>query len=175
MKTVSIDDVLMLLERTPAVLDAWLRGMPDAWARENEGPDTWTPFDVVGHLIQGEEVDWIPRTMKILQEGESGVFTPFNRFAQFEASRGKSLEELLDSFRALRARNLTALRALGLTSADLERRGGHPAFGTVTLGQLLAAWAVHDQNHIVQIARVLAKNYTEAVGPWGEYLPVVKG
>jgi len=173
MKTVEVDDVLMLLQRTPTLLDAWLRGMPDAWSRRNEGPDTWSPFDVVGHLIHGEETDWMARARMILEHGESKTFTPFDRFAQFEASRGKTLEELLDRFAALRRENLGALRKLGLTSADYERRGRHPAFGTVTLGQLLATWAVHDQNHIAQIARVLAKNYRDAVGPWREYLPVV--
>lgn len=173
MKTVSIDDVLMLLERTPGVLDAWLRGMPDSWARQNEGADTWSPFEVLGHLILGDETDWPARVRKIMKDGESGVFTASDRYPRSETSHGKSLEELLDRFRTLRMQNLKALRELGLTAADLDRRGGHSMFGTVTLGQLLATWTVHDLTHLRQIARVLAKNYRDAVGPWGEYLPVV--
>jgi hypothetical protein len=162
-----------LLARTPAVLDAWLRGLPEAWTTANEGPGTWSAFDIVGHLIHGEKTDWLPRARIILAHGEARPFEPFDRFAQERDSEGKTLDALLDEFAALRAANLVALDALGLREADLDRRGTHPALGTVTLGQLLATWVAHDLGHLAQIARVMAKRYRDEIGPWTAYLPIV--
>ncbi|MDX1419375.1 MAG: DinB family protein [Rubricoccaceae bacterium] len=167
------DDALAILARTPAVLDAWLRGLPDAWTRADEGPGTWSPYDVVGHLIHGEQTDWLPRTRILLDHGEARPFDPFDRFAQERESAGQPLDALLDRFAALRAQNLDGLRALGLTDADLARRGTHPELGLVTLEQLLATWTAHDLGHLSQIARVMAKRYRDAIGPWAAYLPVV--
>ena len=169
----SIDDALPLLRATPNVLRAWLSELPEPWIIANEGPDTWSPFDIVGHLIHGERTDWIPRVELLLAHGESRPFTPFDRFAQLRDSRGKSLPELLDTFAELRQSNLARLDALQLKEADLQRRGLHPELGRVTLGQLLATWAAHDLNHLGQIARVMGRRYTEAVGPWLEYLPLL--
>ena len=172
------DDILgqtiPLLTRTPAVLDALLRGLPDEWTLRNEGPDTWTPFDIVGHLIHAERTDWMPRAQVILQFGDAKPFEPFDRSGHVEESRGKSLENLLDEFTRLRAATLDALRALHLQRADLDRRGTHPALGPVTLGQLLATWAVHDLTHLHQLSRVMAHQYREAVGPWSAYLGVLR-
>lgn len=162
-----------VLSRTPDVLNGLLRNLPDAWISGTEGPDTWSPFDVVGHLIQGERADWIPRVRHLLAHGENVPFPAFDRFAQFEASRGKTLAELLDTFRALRADSLRQLAELNLRSADLSRAGKHPAFGRVTLAQLLATWVAHDLDHIVQIARVMGRQYTTAVGPWRQYLRII--
>lgn len=155
------------------MLRVWLWDMPEAWTTRNEGPDTWSAYDIVGHLIHGERTDWIPRTELLLAHGESRTFTPFDRFAQFKDSRGKSLHELVDSFGKLRAQNVDHLESLGLTPADLERRGRHPELGTVTLGQLLATWVAHDLNHLGQIARVMGRQYSHAVGPWLAYLPLL--
>lgn len=163
-----------LLARTPAVLNALLRDLPDVWVSNNEGPDTWSPFDVVGHLIQGERSDWIPRVEHILKHGETVAFTPFDRFAQFDTSKGKSLSQLLDEFSDLRSTSLRRLDALALTSKDLDRAGLHPALGRVTLGQLLATWTTHDMDHLVQISRCIGRNYADAVGPWREYLRIVR-
>lgn len=164
---------IAVLERTPAALDALLRGLPDGWTSPNEGPDTWSPYDIVGHLIHGERTDWMPRLRIILDHGEAQPFTPFDRFAQFEASRGQTLPELLDTFAELRVANLEALRALALTDADFDRPGTHPELGGVTLGQLLATWTVHDLGHLGQIARVMAKQYASEVGVWRDYLTVL--
>ena len=169
----SIDDALPLLRATPKVLRAWLSELPEFWIVANEGPDTWSPFDIVGHLIHGERTDWIPRVELLLTHGESRPFTPFDRLAQFRDSRGKSLPELLDTFAELRQSNLARLDSLHLKEADLERRGLHPELGPVTLGQLLATWTAHDLNHLGQIARVMGRRYTDAVGPWLEYLPLL--
>ncbi len=169
----SFDDALPILRRTPAVLRALLWDLPDSWTSGTEGPDTWSPFDIVGHLIHGERTDWIVRTQVLLAYGETRPFTPFDRFAQFEASRGKRLRELLDTFAELRAANLIRLESLGLTPEDLDRRGRHPELGPVTLGDLLATWVAHDLSHIAQIARVMGRQYTEAVGPWRAYLPML--
>jgi len=166
-------EAIDILSRTPSVLDRMLRDLPEAWITTNEGPETFSPFDVVGHLISGEKRDWIARSRMILEKGEFDTFEPFDRFAQNVESRGKTLAELLDTFAALRAENLAALRAQNLTEADLDRRGRHPAFGSVTLRELLATWVVHDLNHVAQAARVLAGNYADAVGPWKEYLPIL--
>jgi len=169
----SLDDVIQILRRTPDTLRTMLDGLPDAWGRCNEGPDTWSPFDVVGHLIHGEKTDWVPRAQAILEHGESQGFEPFDRFAQFADSKGKSLGKLLDEFAALRAKNLEIIDSLHLTDDELERTGLHPEFGRVTLAQLLATWAVHDMGHIVQISRTMAKQYDAQVGPWKKYLRVL--
>lgn len=168
-----LEEALAVLERTPPTLDALLRGLPDAWIHQTEGPETWSPYDVVGHLVHGEKTDWIARAKMIRTEGEGRPFEPFDRFAMFEASKGKTLEELLDEFAALRARNLATLRGWNLQPDDFALRGTHPALGRVTLGQLLATWAAHDLSHLRQITRTMAKRYAEAVGPWREYLPVM--
>ena len=163
-----------VLERTPGVLRALLGGLPDEWTTAREAPESWSPYDVVGHLIHGERTDWIPRAELILRRGEAEPFPPFDRFAMFRESAGQSLGELLDTFARLRGESVARLRALGLTSADLERRGRHPELGPVTLGQHLATWVAHDLSHIRQIVRVMGRQYTEAVGPWTAYLPMLR-
>lgn len=169
----TFEEALPVLRRTPSVVRALLWDIPEPWARGTEGPDTWSPFDIVGHLIHGERTDWIARTEILLAHGEAHPFTPFDRFAQFEASRGKTLHQLLDTFAELRAGNLLRLESLNLTAADLQRRGRHPELGPCTLGELLATWVAHDLSHIAQIARVMGRQYTEAVGPWRAYLPML--
>ena len=168
-----LDDAKDVLRRTPATLNALLRHLPDEWVLSNEGPDSWSPFDVVGHLIHGEEADWIPRARLILEYGEGRPFEPFDRFAMFEKSRGKSLGELLDTFERLRGESLRELEGMSLTPEMLGKHGMHPELGVVTLSQLLSTWVVHDLGHIGQIVRVLAKQYGEAVGVWRAYLPVL--
>jgi hypothetical protein len=170
----NLSDGVAVLERTPRVLRDLLGGLPEGWVSATEGPDTWSPFDVVGHLIHGERTDWMPRLEIILTDGEDRAFEPFDRFAQFEESRGRTLEALLDTFAGLRATNLARLAAFELTAADLRRRGRHPALGPVTLEQLLATWVAHDLSHLGQIARVMGKAYADAVGPWVEYLPMLR-
>ena len=162
-----------VLERTPRTLRAMLAGLPAAWTDATEGPDTWSAFDVVGHLIHGERTDWIPRARMILEQGRSRPFDQFDRFAQFRDSAGKSLAELLDEFARLRAESLATLRSWKLTDAQLSLEGEHPTFGAVTLRQLLATWTAHDVSHLAQIARVMAKQYRAAVGPWRAYLPIM--
>ena len=163
-----------LLTRTPATLDAWLRGLPDAWIHAHEGGDTWSPFDVIGHLVHAERTNWIPRARMILEHGETRAFEDFDRLAQFADADTATLAGRLDAFAAARAESLRALADMHLTEADLDRRGLHPAFGAVTLRQLLATWVVHDLDHLTQIARVLATQYTDAIGPWREYLRIVR-
>jgi uncharacterized damage-inducible protein DinB len=170
----SLDDAVPLLRQTPAVLRAWLGNLPDAWTTSNEGPDTWSPYDIVGHLIHGERTDWIPRLELLLAYGEARPFEPFDRFAQFQASKGRSLPELLDTFAQLRAANVDRLESLRLQPKDFARRGLHPELGPVTLSQLLATWVAHDLNHLGQIARVMGKQYADAVGPWLAYLPLLQ-
>ncbi|MGQ0703718.1 MAG: DinB family protein [Gemmatimonadales bacterium] len=170
-----LDTARAVLARTPPVLSALLRDLAPEWTAPNEGPGTWSPFDVVGHLIHGERTDWIPRVEHLLAKGEREPFPPFDRFAQFEASRGKTLGSLLDTFADLRAQNLVRLEAFQLTLADLERTGRHPEFGRVTLRQHLATWVAHDLDHIMQIVRVMAKQYDDAVGPWRAYLRIIEG
>lgn len=170
----SVEDALSVLARTPRALDALLRGLPERWTACDEGGSGWSPFEVVGHLIHGEEADWLARTRRLLEHGESLAFDPFDREAQKHASRGKELGELLDRFAALRAANLAEIRALALGEAELDRRGRHPALGTVTLRELLATWVVHDLGHLRQIARAMAKEYAGEVGPWAAYLPVLR-
>jgi hypothetical protein len=150
-----------------------LADLPESWVKGTEGSNTWSPFDIVGHLIHGERTDWMVRTEVLLARGESQPFTSFDRFAQFEASRGKPLGDLLDTFAELRAANLNRLKALGLTVQDLDRRGMHPELGSCTLRELLATWVAHDLSHIAQIARVMGRQYTAAVGPWRAYLPML--
>ena len=168
-----LEEALAVLERTPAAVGALLDGVPETWARASEGEGTWSPYDVVGHLVHGERADWVPRARHILS-GEPRPFTPFDREAQFTESEGKPLGELLATFSELRARNLSELRAMNLGEGDLRRTGQHPDFGEVTLGQLLAAWVVHDLDHVAQIARTMAKVYAEAVGPWAAYLSILR-
>ena len=162
-----------VLERTPNVLRALLAGLPSAWTDATEGPQTWSPYVIVGHLIHGERADWIPRARIILAQGAERRFTPFDRTAQFRESAGKSLAELLDELAHLRAESLATLAGWRLTDADLALEGAHPEFGPVTLRQLLATWVAHDLSHVAQIARVMTKQYREAVGPWRAYLPIM--
>jgi hypothetical protein len=169
----NLEQMIPLLARTPAVLDALLRDLPEIWTLSNEGEHSWNAFDVVGHLIHGERTDWMPRARIILQFGETRAFEPFDRLAQVRESEGKSLEQLLDEFARLRAENLAELRTLNLRPEDLERRGRHPALGAVTLSQLLATWAAHDLTHLHQISRIMAHQYRQAVGPWSAYLGVL--
>jgi len=164
---------IAVLERTPVTLRAMLSGLRPEWLDATEGPDTWSPYIIMGHLIHAEHADWIPRAQIILAQGANRRFTPFDRFAQFRESEGKSLATLLDEFAQLRAQNLATLAAWRLTDAQLALEGEHPQFGAVTLRQLLSTWVAHDLGHIAQIARVMAKQYREAVGPWREYLPVL--
>jgi uncharacterized damage-inducible protein DinB len=165
---------LAVLERTPRTLRALLGGMPVWWTGVNEGPETWSPYDVVGHLIHGERTDWIPRARIILAQAENRRFEPFDRLAQFRESGGRPLDELLDEFERLRGESLATLKRLRPSAEQLDLRGEHPALGPVTLRQLLATWVAHDLGHIAQIARVMAKQYGDAVGPWREYLPVMR-
>ena len=170
----SLDEAIPMLRATPGVLRAWLAELPERWTRSNEGPDTWSAYDIVGHLIHGERTDWMPRVELLLQYGPGRAFTPFDRFAQFRDSRGKSLAQLLDTFAELRGENLVRLDSLRLRPKDLGRPGLHPELGPVTLGQLLATWVAHDLNHLGQAARVLGHQYAEEVGPWIEYLPLLR-
>ncbi len=170
-----IEEAVAVLARTPAALDALLRGLPDGWITANEGRATWSPFDVIGHLIHGERTDWLPRARIILEQGEGRAFDKFDRFAQLAASQDRTLPSLLDEFATLRADNLRALAALNLTRTDLDRRGRHPELGVVTLGQLLATWVAHDLDHVTQISRVLARQYSDEVGPWRAYLRIISG
>jgi DinB superfamily len=164
---------MAVLERTPHALRAMLAGLSPAWTDATEGPETWSPYDIVGHLIHGEGTDWIPRAQIILAQGPQHRFAPFDRFAQFRDSQGKPLADLLDEFARLRAENLATLAGWRLTDAQLALQGEHPELGPVTLRQLLATWVAHDLGHIAQTARVMAKQYREAVGPWRAYLPVM--
>jgi uncharacterized damage-inducible protein DinB len=164
-----LEAALEILERTPAVLRALLAGLSDEWAKRNEGGRSWSPHDVVGHLVHGEKTDWIARARIILERGEAQEFEPFDRFAQLEEET--SLEERLEEFAALRAANLAELKRLDLS--DLDRTGRHPELGVVTLRQLLATWVVHDLSHLGQAARTMARQYRDEVGPWEEYLPML--
>jgi hypothetical protein len=170
----NLQQTMSLLTRTPAALNALLRGLPEMWTLRNEGENTWSPYDIVGHLIHGERTDWMPRTRMILQFRESRSFEPFDRWGHIRESRGKSLDQVLDEFARLRSENLCELQALNLRQEDLNLRGRHPALGVVTLSELLAAWAIHDLTHLHQISRVMAQQYRDAVGPWGVYLGVLQ-
>ena len=169
-----LKQTMSLLTRTPAALNALLRGLPATWTMRDEGEDTWSVFDVVGHLIDGERVNWMPRARMILQSGESRTFEPFDRLGHLRERRDNSLEQLLDEFARLRSENLGELSALNLRQEDLERRGRHPAFGAVTLSELLATWATHDLTHLHQISRIMAHQNRDAVGPWSAYLGVLQ-
>jgi uncharacterized damage-inducible protein DinB len=163
-----------VLRRTPSALNSLLRHLPDQWVLHNEGPDSWSVYDIVGHLIHGEETDWIPRAEIILRDGESGTFEPFDRFAMFEKSRGKSLDELLDQFERLRVESLNKLGEMNLTPETLKKRGRHPDLGVVTLEELVSTWVVHDLGHMAQISRVMARQYEDAVGPWKAFLSILR-
>lgn len=168
-----LDSIQATLQRTPAALRGILSDLPDELVHATEGGESWSPFDIVGHLIHGERTDWIARLRRILTEGEARSFDPFDRFAQFEASRGKTIGDLLDEFEGLRALNLRTLRELLADGIDLEAIGRHPNLGRVTAGELLATWATHDLGHIAQIARIMAKRLGEDAGPWRAYLPIL--
>lgn len=169
----SLEASVALLERTPKAMAELLGGLPDFWTESNEGPESWSPYEVVGHLIHGERTDWMARVRRILQDGETRAFEPFDRFAQQHESQGRALSELLQTFSDLRAANLTELRGLGLKPSDLARRGKHPSLGPVTLQQLLATWTTHDMTHLHQMARILAYQYRDEVGPWERNLGVL--
>jgi uncharacterized damage-inducible protein DinB len=169
----NLPQTIALLERTPATLNAFLRELPDSLTRQNEGGDTWSAYDIVGHLVYAERSDWMPRVKIILSYGETRAFEKFDRLGQVKESQGKSLAQLLDEFARVRAENLNELRALNLQREDLNRRGQHPSLGVVTLSQLLATWAAHDLTHLHQLSRIMAHQYREAVGPWSAYLGVL--
>jgi hypothetical protein len=168
-----MEEAVAILARTPATVDALLRNLPDGWIAAHEGGTTWSPFDVLGHLIHGERTDWLPRARIILDHGEARTFDTFDRLAQFAEREPRTLASLLDEFAALRQAGLRELAALRLTGTDLDRRGRHPQLGVVTLRQLLATWVAHDLDHVVQISRVLARQYSDEVGPWRAYLRVI--
>ncbi len=169
----SIDGSLAILGRTPSVLKTLLSGVGDGWIMNNEGPETFSPYDVVGHLIHGEKTDWAARAKIILEFGLSKPFVPWDRFAQYEESKGKTLDQLLNEFDAVRKDNLVWLRSLNLTETDLDKKGMHPKLGEVTLRNLLATWVVHDLTHIAQITRVMAKQYKDEMGPWPEFFRIL--
>ncbi len=169
-----LQDTISLLGRTPAALDALLRDLPETWTLRNEGENTWSPFEIVGHLIHAERADWVPRVKTVLEFGETRPFSAFDRWGHEREVQGKSLGQLLDEFARVRAENLSELRGLHLRQEDLEKKGRHPAFGAVTLSELLATWAAHDLTHLHQISRVMAHQYREAVGPWSVYLGVLQ-
>jgi hypothetical protein len=172
----SLEKTIAVLERTPGVVDALLRGLPEEWTRSNEGEGTWSAFEVVVHLINCERTDWVPRARTILEskDGEVREFPPFDRWGEIRESQQKPLSELLETFAQLRAENLRKVRSWGIAEKELAMRGKHPTFGPVTLSQLLATWAAHDLNHLHQISRVVAHQYREAVGPWREFMGVMK-
>ncbi len=168
----SLPDTIEILSRTPTILEAWLVGLPEPWTRENEGPDTWSPYDVVGHLIHGEKTDWMVRVRQILEGRADEPFEPFDRFAMLGWPE-RPLAELVGELNMLRQSHLAELRAMELTEKDLERPGTHPELGRVTLRQLLATWAAHDLGHLRQIGRCMAKQYRDEVGPWRAYIRVM--
>ncbi len=172
--TFSLNRSIEVLERTPHALAVMLDGISDEWILNNEGPDTWSPYEVIGHLIHGEKTDWIPRMEIILSEDPDKRFAPFDRFAMMGSTGKRSIRVLLDEFKALRKTNIDILRSRKLSDTDLMKTGIHPEFGKVTLRQLIATWVAHDLGHIVQTSRVMAKQYKTEVGPWIEYLRVLK-
>lgn len=169
----NLQQALPILERTPTVVATLLKGLPQDWIYSNEGGETWSPYDVVGHYIHGEKTDWIPRMNIILSNEANKQFVPFDRFAQFKDSEGKTLDQLLDEFAKLRAENISKLKAVMPDDELLQKKGIHPAFGEVTLEQLLSSWVVHDLGHISQIVRAMAKQYKDAVGPWTAYMGIL--
>jgi hypothetical protein len=170
----NIQSALQILERTPFVIEAMLQDLDEQWTHTNEGGNSWSAFDIVGHYIHGEKTDWVPRMNIILSDDAKKDFVPFDRFAQFSDTKGKTLDQLLNEFKVFRAKNIEQLKLKGLTEDLLNRTGVHPTFGNVTLRQLLSAWVVHDLTHIYQISRVMAKQYEIEVGPWKEFLGVLK-
>ena len=162
-----------ILRRTPGTLRALLDELADPWTRANEGPETFSPFDVVGHLIDGEETDWMPRAEIILSRNPGLSFAPYDRFRHYERNLGRTLASLLEEFARLRAANLDRLASWNLGDAELDLRATHPSLGPVTLRQLLATWVAHDLGHVAQVVRVMAKQYRGEVGPWAQYLPVL--
>jgi hypothetical protein len=174
-RRLTIPEASALLARTPATLNAWLRGLPDGWLAAHEGGETWSPIDVLGHLVHGERTDWMPRVRRILEHGDAVAFDPYDRFAQSREFAGVGMPALLDEFTRLREANVRDLQALALDDAALDRPGLHPSLGPVTMRQLLATWVAHDLDHVTQIARVMARQYTEEVGPWRAYLRVISG
>jgi hypothetical protein len=169
----SFETAYEILERTPRVLSSLLRGLDENWVMNNEGDDTFSPFDVVGHLLHGEKTDWTVRIRRILEHGTAMPFEPYDRFAQSEESKGKNVIQLLDEFEKLRNENLQWLKSLELNEADLDKKGMHPSLGEVTLRNLMATWVVHDLTHIAQITRVMAKQYKEEIGPWTEFFRIL--
>lgn len=167
------NEAIAILERTPLVLKSLLNGLENEWVTCNEGPETFSPYDVLGHLIHAEKTDWVVRAKHVLALGATQPFDPFDRFAHYEASKGKSLQHLLGEFETMRRENIDWLESLNLSEADLEKKGVHPALGEVTLRNLLATWVVHDLSHIAQVTRVMAKQYKTEVGPWVEYLRIL--
>ncbi|GAB5519775.1 MAG: hypothetical protein RhofKO_20260 [Rhodothermales bacterium] len=172
--TFDISKSLEILSRTPSVVEALLNGLSEEWLMQNEGGDSWSPYEVVGHLIHGEKTDWVERAQIILSDAESKQFTPFDRFAQLENPQDRPIEDLLEEFKTRRAANLKVLRALPINSHTLAETGIHPELGIVTLKELLSTWVVHDLGHIAQVARVMAKQYASEVGPWTAYLGILK-
>ena len=164
---------LEILERTPAVLKILLSGLSDDWIMNNEGPETFSPYDVIGHLIHGEKTDWTARTKMIMEHGNTKTFVPWDRFAQYEESKGKSLQQLLYDFEIIRKENIVWFKALQLTEADLDKKGSHPKLGEVTMRNLLSTWVIHDLTHIAQVTRVMAKQYKEEMGPWPEFFRIL--
>ncbi|MBC8503707.1 MAG: DinB family protein [Anaerolineales bacterium] len=168
-----LDLSIAILERTPLLLESWLRDLPDEWVSANEGEDTWSPYDILGHFVHGEHTDWIPRARIILSDRADKTFEPFDRFAQFGESQTQSLDELLATFKKLRAENIAALKSFKLAADDFLKPGVHPELGPVNLEQLLATWVVHDLDHLSQITQVMARQYKGLVGPWEEYLGIL--
>lgn len=173
-RTYTVDDAIPLLSRTPGTLDALLRGVPEGWVNAHEGGKTWSPFDVVGHLIHADRTNWLTRARIILEHGEERTFEDFDRFAQLASSKGRTMESLLDEFALVRAESVKDLEGMGLTERALARRGRHPALGVVTLRQLLATWVAHDLDHVYQVVRAIARQYADEVGPWREYLRIIR-
>lgn len=169
-----LDKSMEILQKTPGILRQLLQGLHPDWLMNNEGPDTFSPFDVMGHLLHGEKTDWVVRTKIILEEGNTQAFEMFDRFAMYEESKGKNMNQLLDEFETLRKQNITWLQSLSLTSTYLHKTGLHPVLGEITLENLLATWVVHDLTHIAQICRVMAKQYKEAIGPWEEFFRILQ-
>lgn len=169
----SLERSYEILDRTPAVLQSLLSGLSDDWIMPNEGPETFSSYDVVGHLIHGEKTDWTARAKMILEFGNTKTFERWNRVAMYEESQGKTMQQLLDEFAAIRKENMAWFRSLNLTEADFDRKGMHPVLGDVTLRHLLATWVVHDLTHIAQITRVMAKQYKEEMGPWPEFFRIL--
>ncbi len=170
----NVEQAVEILRNTPTVLRTMLHDVSDVWAYSNYGPDTWSPFDIIGHLIHGERTDWVPRAKIILEHGETQPFEPFDRYAQLETSKGKTRGDLLDEFASIRTENIETLLSMRLTDEQFARRGTHPALGSATLRELLAMWAVHDLNHIAQMAKAMAFQYRDQVGPWLAYASILR-